>query len=316
MQSFSIKDKVGLTVGLSDFGARIISIEVSHEGELAQLACRYKNLEDYAADQFCMGATVGPIANRVAEGQLSIQGQDYQLPRNHSAHCLHSGVLGFDKMAWQCVSHKSDSIEFALSYPQGDHALPGNLEVRITYSVADGQLSIGFSVLTDQATYLNLTNHVYLNLNGYKSNVANHQFTLFADSYAEKNEDDIPTGNTVPINNPLQYRLNDACVYPELQGCVDHHFVVNEDIGDTALKPFARIVSPVSGINLQVSGTQPGFQFYSGHSLSAPFEPFAGFCIEPQFVPNAINLPQFSSPLATPDSPYRHSMTLHFDWAD
>jgi aldose 1-epimerase len=61
------------------------------------------------------------------------------------------------------------------------------------------------------------------------------------------------------------------------------------------------VVSPSSGIGLTVSSNSPGFQFYTGKFLSAPFAPSGGFCVETQLAPDAINQTNFYSPLLQPN---------------
>jgi len=320
LKNYSIEDENGLQVELSNYGARICKIEIQKENTPVQLACHYPQLEDFLDDKYYLGATVGPIANRIAEGKLNIDGKLYELSTNHGIHCLHGGTNSFDQMFWDCVAHDSTSVEFCLNYPENQNseikseknALPGNLQVRARYSVQGQQLRLCYFAQTDRNTYLNLCNHVYLNLNDDQQNINNHQFELYANAFAEIDNLGIPNGELRPIQNPFNYELASPSGITQFNDKIDHHFIVNEH--DQSLKPLAKASSSESGISVLVSSTKPGFQFYSGHFLEQPFAPYDGFCIEPQFAPNAINLKQFFSPLTTPELPYQHSTLYDFSW--
>ena len=312
IKTFTINNDLGLVVKLADYGARIVSIELAGQYNTVNVACGYANIEDYLEDDSYMGATIGPIANRIAGGKLNIESHDYQLSRNHGDHCLHGGECSFDKQTWKCKRHDQSSVEFSLVYPENPQSVPGNLTLSAKYSLLGQQLKIEYQVQTDKATYINLTNHVYLNLNGQANTIHDHDFTLFTGAYTKLDHSGIPSGERQAINNPLSYVLNKQSPYPELQSKVDHHFIVDED--DSSLKACAYAKSHSTGISVLVSSTKPGFQFYTGQFLSAPFKAFQGFCIESQFVPDAINQENFISPLTTPKTPYYHQTTFDFDW--
>ena len=65
----------------------------------------------------------------------------------------------------------------------------------------------------------------------------------------------------------------------------------------------ASIVSPKTGINLQVFTDQPGVQFYTGNFLNGvdvgksgkPYQKHSAFCLETQGFPDAPNQPDFPS---------------------
>ena len=314
MQMYSIRDGSGLCVRLCDYGARITDIELPTGSEPLHLACHYPQPQQFLDDEYYLGATIGPIANRIRHGRLVIDGHPYQLPRNHGAHILHSGTGGFDQVHWQLGEHSERHIEFVLEYAERSDGLPGNLKISAEYRVEGSRLSILYQAVTDKPTYLNLTNHVYLNLNGVDADdITNHRFTLYADAFTQVDADNIPVGALTEIENPYSYSTHDRSQPPEIRGRVDHHFLISgHDQGK--LHRLIDAHSPGSGISLTVSSSTPGFQFYTGQHRGAPFHPFAGFCVEPQFTPNAINLEGFASPLTTPEQPYHHEIEFDFSW--
>ncbi|MEM7358792.1 MAG: aldose epimerase family protein [Pseudomonadota bacterium] len=312
LQTFVIKGDSGLQVTLADFGARVLDISLPLQKGLQSVTCGYEQPQDFLTDRFYMGATVGPIANRVANGQLSIQGQQVQLDINQGPNSLHSGAHGYDDKQWQCVEQSPHSVTFELNVPNSDNPLPGNLNVRVRYTVEDRNLNIDYRAQTDEASYLNLTNHVYLNLNTEAATIHNHRFVLHAKTFAEVDDLQIPNGSCTKLCTPFRYSINALKEPAALTHHADHHFIVDEN--DAALKHCLKALSPESGIELDVFSTKPGFQLYTGQFLGDPFVPYQGFCVETQFAPDAINQTGFISPLTTPDQPYRHTSCYRFNW--
>jgi aldose 1-epimerase len=70
--------------------------------------------------------------------------------------------------------------------------------------------------------------------------------------------------------------------------------------------------STLSDIELEVSSNSIGFQFYTGKFLSQPFLPSAGFCVEAQLAPDAINQDNFPAPLLEQGKERNQSMLLQF----
>lgn len=63
------------------------------------------------------------MANRIAKGQFTIDGKQYNLAINNGPNALHGGKRGFDKVIWE-----GDFI----AHPDGD-------AVRLTYTSRDGE---------------------------------------------------------------------------------------------------------------------------------------------------------------------------------
>lgn len=308
MRKSSISDGLGLTVDLLDFGARICNIDFNG----SPLALGYDDIKNYLDDSFYLGASIGPIANRIAKGQLNINGEHLQMPCNEGANTLHSAGAGFDKQVWRVEAHSPNQICYSLDYDMTQVGLKGVLNTKAIYRVTDGSLTVKYRTCCDTTCYINLTNHVYLNLSGLaNSNITEHQFEIEADSYAVVNEQNMPTGNLKPIDKPFAYALNNS-PYPEFNGSCDHHFNVGPDEMQTVRTMFSA-VSPSSGIKLAVSSNAPGFQFYTGKFLSAPFVSSAGFCVETQLAPNAINQAGFYAPLLKAGD--EREQTTHFQFS-
>ena len=309
MQNLTISDGENLSVTLSDYGARIIAIDFKGES----LALGYDTKEQYLADPFYLGASIGPITNRIAHGKLSIHGQEFQMPLNEGKHTLHSGGTGFDKLVWQLKSQQSDSVCYSLDFDLETVGLRGQLSVLADYVVRNGALSISYTSQCDTDTYINLTNHVYLNLNGNGNsggNVLNHRFNLLTDSFVDVDRENIPNGKVIELQTPFSYSLNSPSLNQFDEAC-DHHFNALSSPENEEREIF-NCISPSSGISLRVVSNSPGFQFYTGRFLSGPFASSAGFCVETQLAPDAINQANLESPLLEANQVRKQVTEFHF----
>jgi len=296
-----ISDGQQLSVSLLNYGARIASIQFSGR----ELALTYADIQDYLSDPFYLGATIGPITNRVANAQLTINNRVFNMPANEGKNCLHSGGVGFDKALWTLTHADQSSVEYELDFDLSKLGMCGRLKTTARYSVQGGELTIDYTSECDTTTFINLTNHVYLNLSGQDASVEDHEFTIFAQSFVNVDQDSIPTGNITKLDSPMSYQLGSPPPFAEFNGLVDHHF--NSDSGKLVA---AKSIS--SGIQMEVLSNAPGFQFYTGKFLSEPFIPSSGFCVETQLAPDAINQPNFYSPELKPGELRKQTTTYRF----
>ena len=298
-----------LELALLPYGARIAGLRFKGK----ELALAYNDDADYAHDSYYLGASVGPIANRISQASLSIDGKAFTLPNNEKEHCLHGGNVGFDREIWDVVEQTQNSVTFELSYDLSKFftseggAARGTLHTQAMYTLLGNTLVIEYRSVCDTDTYINPTNHVYLNLSGrslagQNTSLADHTFELYGDNYVEVDDQKLPTGELTQFDSPLEYRLSKT---DDFSGFVDHHFNVRTDLAiesggeksDAKMMDMVRARSEHSGIELRVKGNSVGYQFCTSDFLDTPFAPSGGFCVETQHAPNAINQAGFYSPL-------------------
>lgn len=61
-------------------------------------------LPGYVSDKRYLGAVVGRVANRIAQGRFVVEGKVYRLDVNNGPNALHGGVRGFNKVRLHLVS--------------------------------------------------------------------------------------------------------------------------------------------------------------------------------------------------------------------
>ena len=86
------------------------------------------------------GAIVGRYGNRIAKAQFTLDGQVYALAANNGVNHLHGGTQGFDKVLWQGEALRGGGgagVAFSRTSADGEEGYPGNLKVRVTYTLTD-----------------------------------------------------------------------------------------------------------------------------------------------------------------------------------
>ena len=174
---YTLENSKGCFVRLCDVGAAIVSIGVpDRDGKVADVVLGYPDPLSYFADGPCSGKVPGRFANRIAKGKFTLDGKEYTLPINNGPNHLHGGPQGFQNQVWESRI-QGDAVEFLYFSADGEAGYPGNLKAVAHYEWGeDNALKLTLTAETDAPTVVNLTNHVYFNLNGEGSGtVLDHQ---------------------------------------------------------------------------------------------------------------------------------------------
>ena len=307
-----------LEAKIMTYGARIVSIKTADKaGKVDDVVLGSDTLKGYGQGKNSyFGAIVGRYGNRIAAGKFSIDGHQYQVPKNENGiSMLHGGDVGFDSLVWT-AREVPEGVELTLVSKDGDQGFPGTLTAHVTYTLKGSALHIRYSSTTDKPTVINLTNHSYFNLGGEGSGtVLDDIVTLNADHYTPVNKQLIPTGNLPPVaGTPFDFRKPTAIgtridsdnEQLKIAGGYDHNWVLNGPNG--TMKLAAKVHDPHTGRTLIVSTTEPGVQFYSGNFLDGTFigtggKPYVkrgALCLETQHFPDSPNQPKFPSTLLKP----------------
>ena len=306
---FVLRNSQGVEAEITNLGGRIVSLLVPDKnGVLRDVVLGFDNPEEYLPENHRsdFGAVIGRYANRLRNGQITIDGQTYQLPQNDGNHCLHGGPDGWQYRMFNVESVSDSRLVLSLVSEDGDNGFPGNVCARVTYMLTDDNaLDIQYEAVTDEPTVINMTNHSYFNLNGDAStDILNHMLTIDADRYTPVDNTLIPTGELAPVEgNPMDFRQakpigrDIAADFDQLSigRGYDHNWVLDTKGDDS--RPCARLESPVTGIAMEVFTTEPGLQVYTGNFLDGTmagkdgvmYQQRSAVCLETQKFPDSPN---------------------------
>jgi len=327
IKRFRVSNDHGMTASYINFGAILTSLKVpDRHGKDEEVTLGFDTLEDYIADIWFFGATIGRYANRIAKGKFILDGVEYQLAQNSFPSHLHGGNKGFHRMVWNGdtkIDQDSISVVFSRLSPSGEEVYPGNLHTKVTYTLNNqNELTLCYHAETDKPTPINLTNHTYWNLKGPGfGNVLDHEMTVNADYYLPTDDDRIPTGEIKSVyGTPMDFthptKIGDR-IDQIKGGGYNHCYVLNRK--DNSLCLAAKVYEPEKGRIMEVYTTEPGIQFYSGHFLDRYkgaggiiLNKYDGFCLEAQHFPNSVNEPRLPSTILRPGNIYRQTTIYKF----
>ncbi len=304
----------GIEARILSLGATIASLDVPVKGRMQNVVLSYDDASLYRSDQYYLGSTVGRYANRIRGGRFSLNGEVHQLTVQQNGHCLHGGPDGLNRRAFSLdASPDGRSVSCRYLSPDGDQGFPGNLEIVVRYEIVDEMsLAIEYTASTDRLTVVNLTNHAYFNLEGGGSSIEDHRLRVNASQFTEVDEETVPTGTILTVDGTaLDLRVGKRVgdVLAE-HGDIDNNFVIDRGQDDLVLA--SSLVSPKTGIRLDVLTTQPGVQVFTGQNLIAPFRPYGAICLETQNFPDAPNNAAFPSSELSVEGTYRERTMFKF----
>ncbi len=263
-----------LCVSVSSRGATVTSLR--YRGR--EMILGYDSDREYLEGSAFLGATVGRVGNRIGGAAFELGGVRYELAANEGDNQLHGGPNAFDRRLWTAEEIDEDCLRFTLFSPDGDNGYPGNLRAAVCYRVSGSTLRIDFEGQSDRDTVFAPTNHMYFDLAG-DGRALDASLWLGADRYVEPGPGLIPTGRLPDAEGAFDFhRLR------RVGQDYDHAFLLN---GEHACRLCA------GGIVMDLYTDFPGLQVYTGKFLNPPHRPNQGLALEPEFLPDSPNQPEF-----------------------
>ncbi len=327
---YTLRNDRGAEVRISNFGATIVSATMpDREGRMADVVLGYARPESYFHDGPAAGKSVGRCANRIALGRMTIDGKAYQLEINNGQNHLHGGTKNFANRVWESRV-ETNRVVMTLLSEDGDQGYPGELTVEAVFDFDDDNaLELTYRARTDRTTVVNLTNHVYFNLAGEASgDILDHELQLHSSQVPEMNEYQIPTGRMLDVEGTPQDFRTFRAFRPGIDAAFnrirdfrgyDHPFAI-DGWKPGILGEAGTLRDPKSGRTVTVLTSQPSVMIYTGNWLAGSpetksggrYEDHAGVAIECQNFPDAVNRPEFPSPLLHPGELYCQKTVYKF----
>lgn len=326
---YTMRNGRGSEVRITNLGAAVVGVSFAdRSGKIDDVVLGYRDALSYMHDGAASGKSVGRVANRIANGHMTVEGKDYSLEINNGPNHLHGGTDGFANRIWDSYV-EGNRVICELHSDDMDQGYPHALDVQAVFDFdEDDSFEITYSAESDGTTPVNLTNHTYWNLSGEASGtILDHELHLECSKVLEMNEVQIPTGKLLDVKGTPQdftswRRLGDDIKsefnHMDIFRGYDHFFVVDKAVKNI-LSSVGTLRDPKSGRKVEILSSAPGCMVYTGNWLSGGcpitksggrYPDYAGVAIECQIHPDAVNHPEFPSVLLHAKEMFRQKIVF------
>ena len=330
-KEFVIENAHGMKATFSNFGARLVELMVpDRNGNCSNVVLGFDSHEEYLINVGnYFGATLGRVAGRISKSIFNGGDLSFQLMANEGENHLHGGKENsFDRIFWSGKLSEdagSQVVQFSFESKSEECEYPGDLSVTFTATLTNkNELIFEYSAITTLDTPVNLTNHIYWNLNdGGATSILNHELQINSEKIIKMDSQLLPVGGYLScIESGLdftQLRMigqslpkNPTEPWPG----IDNTFMLTEKtIGD--LTEAAILYDSISGRKMTITTSEPSLQVYSANRLEnlkgrkgINYSQGNSICIETQRVIDNQALPDLQSIVLKPGGRYFHK-TIH-----
>ena len=324
---YTLTDEKGNRLSVLNYGATVQSLVVTDKNGIKKdVVLGFDNLPQYEdnTDRTYFGAVVGRVANRIANAEFWVEGEKYTLAKNNGDHCLHGGTDGFDKKFFDLTDAEDDYMTFSAFSMGGEEGFPGNISLSVRYTLRNSLLMIEYLATTTATCPVNLTNHMYFNLDG-KGDILNHKLQLNSRYYMPVDNSVLATGAVLPVDGTaFDFRTEktigeNIMAAKEAQpavGGIDHHFFCDTAISE--YRKFGTLTASDDSLKMDIFTNQCGAQIYTGNFIpemeakGRPVGRFSGLTMETQLAPNNLNNSHLQSMLLHRNQQYYHKTGFRF----
>lgn len=310
----TLKNSKGVTVQISNYGARIVSFSVPNkEGKFYDIVIGHDSLENYRkSNERYFNAVVGRYAGRIAGGRFELGGKKYNLSVNNGANHLHGGFKGLNEQVWTFTEVGDNFAALECVLPDGLDGYPGDFRINVIYTLTEeNALMFETHAQCSKDSIINITNHAFFNLGSHEKNVLTHRLQINAQRYLPLNGNLIPQGTMDKVEGtPFDFRvlkrigadINAEAEQLRIGGGYDHSYVCDEYKGRNLFLG-AIAENEESGLKLEIYTNQPSVHFYSCNFLNGKdrgkggvvYKEHGAFCLETQHFPDSPNHKEFPS---------------------
>lgn len=332
VEIYKITNDNGAFVELMTLGAGVHSINVpDRNGNLGDVVLGFDDVNDYVnPDLGYQGLAVGRYANRIRDAKFSIDGVEYNTPKNQGTWTLHGGGR-FSFNIWDVKEVGDNFVAFSFFSPDMQDGFPGNFTMTVKYTFSnENVLKIEYTVLSDKKTVANPTNHTYFNLSADSSKTIEDEYLqINADKFTETDDSQLPTGELGPVKDTMMdftslHKIGDK-IDDSFRAIIDgigydnNYCLYDKKIGE--LTEAAILYDEVTGRNMEVWTDLVGIQVYCGGWLAkdgnagkgnSKVTYRRGVALETQFYPDSVNHSNFPFKYVEPNEEFKTTTEFRF----
>ena len=330
---YVLHNRKGYEVAITNYGGAICAIMVpDKDGNVANVIQGHDNIQSVInSPEPFLSTLIGRFGNRIAKGQFTLNGKEYQLAINNGPNALHGGPTGFHARVWDAKQMGPRALALHRVSSYGEEGFTGEVDITVEFTFTDdNELVIEYLASTNKKTIINLTHHAFFSLAGTAAptpSIDDQVCEINADFYLPTDATAIPTGEILKVEGtPFDFRapksfgqdINADNEQIKFGKGFDHNYVLNKK-EEGELSFAAKVKDPKSGRTLEVFTTEPGLQLYTGNYLNgyegangATFPCRSAFCLEAQHFPDTPNRPYFPSVVLNPHHRYKQKTVYKF----
>ncbi|MCL2113552.1 MAG: galactose mutarotase [Streptococcaceae bacterium] len=288
-----------LTIVIHDFGARIHQIFAPDKyGTFENILLSKDNSETYIHDGGYYGVICGPVAGRIAGASYG----EIKLDANEGKNTLHSGSKGWERQFWDYeVFKEKEKIGIKLTLKDEQSGFPGNISVSVIYELEGSCLTVKMTGTSEKDTVFNPAFHPYFNLTADKESTLEHILQTTTTKVVEVDEENIPTGNLVPVGETvydLRKPVSIRSILEKNPQGFDHCFVFPEQDTKKALNLFEKksgrrltCITDRQAVVIYTATNPEQESTVSGKKMT----PNRGLAIEFQELPDIVHHPEWGT---------------------
>ncbi|MFC6322421.1 aldose epimerase family protein [Companilactobacillus baiquanensis] len=202
---YKIENKHKTQLNVLSYAATWQDFKVVENGITHSLISHFDNLDDYIKTPYQVGKTVGRVAGRIGHASFKLDDKNYHLPANDGSNLIHGGDNGFQSVNFSGSVIK-DEVILSHKFLSADDNFPGDLELKITYSLSEeNEVKISYTATSTAKTLFNPTCHVYFNVTD-NEDVFGQDVKINSNSILEVDSNKVPTGKILPVTKGYEFK--------------------------------------------------------------------------------------------------------------
>ncbi|VWL84847.1 aldose epimerase family protein [Oceanivirga miroungae] len=319
VKRFILKKDNNFEVHILNYGC--IIERIIYKGQ--NMVLSYSDFNLYKNNSSFAGAIVGRSSGRMKDHKYVLNGKEYILDlteedRNTN---LHGGSEGYSN---KIFDSKIEGNKLILTYVDDNKIYENKAYIKATYYLDENldRLNVIYEANTEKDGYINMTNHSYFNL-GNEEDIKNHEIELNANYYWDLEKNMTPLKRTNVENTIFDFRksknllesTNEVHEQFDITYYYDHPFELNKE------KEYDLILrNTKNNISMELRTNQKCVVMYTGNFLHqvptfsgySENKRFQGVALEPQNLPNGINISKDYYEITNKENPYIEKISYTF----